>query len=190
MFAECLSQVLPLSLSFFAVFVVYICDVSLIPYHSWWLHCLVKPQWIQHGQVQSGKRSFHVSSSLKAQIFNHQYANYFLMLLSKHYSSIPVGMLLHPRDFVPLCVCAQLLSHVQIFLTPCTAACQAFCPWDFPGKNTAVGCHALLQGIFPTEGSKLHLLHLRQILYPLGHLGSLDEREGKEKAENRTSLVS
>ena len=27
------------------------------------------------------------------------------------------------------------------------------CPWDSPGKNTEVGCHALLQGIFPTQGS-------------------------------------
>ena len=26
-------------------------------------------------------------------------------------------------------------------------------PWDFPGKNTGVGCHALLQRIFPTQGS-------------------------------------
>jgi len=65
-----------------------------------------------------------------------------------------------------------------------------FCPWDFTGKNTAMGCHALLQGIFPIQGSKLHLLHLRQILYPVSHLGGLDEREGKAKAENRTSLVS
>ena len=28
------------------------------------------------------------------------------------------------------------------------------CPWNFPGKNTGVGCHTLLQGIFPTHGSK------------------------------------
>ena len=34
------------------------------------------------------------------------------------------------------------------------------CQWDFSGKNTGVGCHALLQGIFPTQGSNLHLLHL------------------------------
>ena len=34
------------------------------------------------------------------------------------------------------------------------------CPWDFPGKNTEVGCHFLLQGIFPTQGSILSLLHL------------------------------
>ena len=33
-----------------------------------------------------------------------------------------------------------------------------------PGKNTGVGCHALLQGIFPNQGSNLHLLHCRWIL--------------------------
>ena len=33
-------------------------------------------------------------------------------------------------------------------------------PWDSPGKNTGVGCHALLQGIFPTQGLNLLLLHL------------------------------
>ena len=32
------------------------------------------------------------------------------------------------------------------------------CPWDFPGKNTGAGCHLLLQGICPTQGSDLHLL--------------------------------
>ena len=36
---------------------------------------------------------------------------------------------------------------------------------DSPGKNTGVGCHALLQGIFPTPGSNLGLLNCRQILY-------------------------
>ena len=36
---------------------------------------------------------------------------------------------------------------------------------DSPGKNTGVGCRALLQRIFPTQGSNLGLLHLRQILY-------------------------
>ena len=32
--------------------------------------------------------------------------------------------------------------------------------WDFPGKNTGVGCHALLQGIFLTQGSNPSLFHL------------------------------
>ena len=37
---------------------------------------------------------------------------------------------------------------------------KLLCLWDFPGKNTGVGCHALLQGIFPTQGMNLHLLRL------------------------------
>ena len=36
---------------------------------------------------------------------------------------------------------------------------------DSPGKNTGVDCHALLQGVFPTQGLNLRLLHYRQILY-------------------------
>ena len=37
---------------------------------------------------------------------------------------------------------------------------RLLCPWDSPGKNTGVGCQALLQGIVPTQGSSLSLLHL------------------------------
>ena len=43
---------------------------------------------------------------------------------------------------------------------------------DSPGKNTGVGCHALLQGIFPTLGSNPGLPYCRQILYCLSHQGS------------------
>ena len=46
---------------------------------------------------------------------------------------------------------------------------RLLCPWDSPGKNTGVGCHALLQGIFPTQWSNWGLLHCRQILYQLSH---------------------
>ena len=42
-------------------------------------------------------------------------------------------------------------------------------PWDSPGKNTGVGCHFLLQGIFLTQGSNPGLLHYRQTLSPLSH---------------------
>ena len=45
---------------------------------------------------------------------------------------------------------------------------RLLCPWDSPGKNIGVSCHALLHGIFPTQGSNprlLCLLHCRQILY-------------------------
>ena len=44
--------------------------------------------------------------------------------------------------------------------------------WDTPGKNTGAGCHAILQGILPTQGSNQGLLHCRWILYHLSHQGS------------------
>ena len=48
---------------------------------------------------------------------------------------------------------------------------------DSPGENTGVDCHALLQGIFPTQGSNPGLLHYRQILYCLSHQGNQTFRE-------------
>ena len=45
------------------------------------------------------------------------------------------------------------------------------CPWNFSGKDTGVSCHDFLQGIFPTQGSNLSLLHCMQILYHLSHQG-------------------
>ena len=48
-------------------------------------------------------------------------------------------------------------------------------PWNCPGKNTGVGCHFLLQGIFLTQGSNPGLLHGRQTLYSLSHQGSLQD---------------
>ena len=42
---------------------------------------------------------------------------------------------------------------------------RLLCPWDYPGKNTGVGCHSLLRGIFLTHGSNAVLLHCRQILF-------------------------
>ena len=51
------------------------------------------------------------------------------------------------------------------------------CPWDSPGKNTGVGYHALLQGIFPTQGLNPGLPLCRQILYHLSHQGSTNIHE-------------
>ena len=44
---------------------------------------------------------------------------------------------------------------------------RLLCPWDSPGNNTGVGCHALLQGIFPTRGLNIRLLHWQTISLPL-----------------------
>ena len=56
-------------------------------------------------------------------------------------------------------------SHVCLFATPWTVAHQLLCLWDFPDENSEEGYHPLFQGIFPTQGSNLRLLHCRWILY-------------------------
>ena len=60
---------------------------------------------------------------------------------------------------------------------------RLLCPWNSPGKNTRVGCHSLLQGIFLTQGSNPHLLcllHWQAACLPLAPPGkhSLTLNEG------------
>ena len=71
-------------------------------------------------------------------------------------------------------VCGESVSHsvVSNSATPWTVAHKLLCPWNSPGENTGVGCHFLLQGIFPTQGLNLGLPHCRQILYHLSQQGS------------------
>ena len=83
---------------------------------------------------------------------------------------------LRSLHLLPLCLA---LSHLQHLPTPrplhsgatplqaCPTLCDPIncsppgsCPWDSPGKNTGVGCHSLLPGIIPTQGSNQHLLGL------------------------------
>ena len=49
---------------------------------------------------------------------------------------------------------------------------RLLCTWNSPEKDTEVGSHSLLQGIFLTQGSNLGLLYWRQILYNLSYQGS------------------
>ena len=77
---------------------------------------------------------------------------------------VPVNVTLFGnRFFVLMC---SVTSVVSGSLWPYGLQPAKFlCPWDSPGKNTGVGCHALLQGIFPIQGSNpglLCLLHCRQ----------------------------
>ena len=70
------------------------------------------------------------------------------------------------------CVCSVVSNSLQPHgLKPSSL----LCPWNFPGKNTRVGCHFLLQGVFPTQGLNpclLCLLHWQVGSLPLCHLGS------------------
>ena len=55
--------------------------------------------------------------------------------------------------------CAYSLSRVRLFVTPWTVARQVPLSMGSPAKDTGVGCHALLQGIFPTQGSNCTRTH-------------------------------
>ena len=98
-----------------------------------------------------------------------------------------------------VCVQAPLLQSSSTIATLWTVATRFLRPWDFPGKNAGVGCHFLLQRIFPIQGSSprlLCLLHCRKVLYPLSHQGSpqnlCDELNkywlGRKNREDRAPL--
>ena len=82
--------------------------------------------------------------------------------------------------YVPLfrhnAIITQLMDYVCVVIQLCLTLCSPMdCSppgssiQDSPGKNTAVCCLALLQGIFPTQGSNPGLPHCRGILYQLNH---------------------
>jgi len=82
-------------------------------------------------------------------------------------SEYPMGHVYECSSTKILCVPSHF-SRVLFFVTPWTVAHQTPLSWESPGKNTGVGFHVLLQGIFPTQGSNLRLLqlmHCRWIIY-------------------------
>ena len=69
-------------------------------------------------------------------------------------------------SLISLICCCLVTKSCLILLQSCgLEPTRLLCPWDFPGKFTAVGCHFLLQGIFLTHGSNPCPLHCRWILY-------------------------
>ena len=89
-----------------------------------------------------------------------------------HVLLIPITLLRIP-SIRPLCCCA-LLSHsvVSDSLQPQGLAHQALLSGDSAKKNTGVSCHALLQGISPTQEANPGLPHCRWILHQLSYQGS------------------
>ena len=92
-----------------------------------------------------------------------------------------------------LCLYCTLCSLMNIYClkseseSEVTQSCSTRCDpmdirllreWDFLGKNTAVGCHFLLQGIFLTQELNPGLLHCKWMLYHLSHQGSPTEFRG------------
>ena len=89
------------------------------------------------------------------------------------------GSTCQPVHIVQYSVSPSVMSDSE---NPWTVTHQAPLSLEFPGKNTGVGSHSLLQGIFPTQGSNLSLLHCRQILYHLSHQGSARHVHGDAKS--------
>ena len=125
-------------------------------------------------------------------------------------SSVPIGLGVHYPPSVDLFTNLEVLwthttgismeaslhesvsevSRVWLFVTPWTVPSRLFHPWDFPGKNTGVGCHFLLQGIFPTQRSNPGLLHCKQTLHRLSHKGSSSLHRHEQLTPFSASLPS
>ena len=95
--------------------------------------------------------------------------SYPLRFIEKHY------ILLFIVTKIEIISCCCLVT--QSCLTLCDPhglqLATLLCPCNFPGKNTRMGCHFLLHGIFLTKGSNLHILQWQVDSLPLSHLGNL-----------------
>ena len=86
-------------------------------------------------------------------------------------------------------VCA-VCSVVSDSVTPWTVeSTRLLCLWDSPGKNTGVGCHFLLQGIFLTRELNLRLLYWQADSLLLSHLGNPKKKKKKECSEDTPHTV-
>ena len=94
------------------------------------------------GKHRAQKSLFYIRFLISCLFYAIYIYKYIVYILSKQSHSV-MSNSLWPRGLQP----TRLLS-----------------PWDSPGKNTGVGCHFLLQGIFLTQGSNLGLQHWRQML--------------------------
>ena len=102
------------------------------------------------------------------------WSNFNFFVIKKTLYNMPISFSLIIWGCVFGCVCVSR-SVVSNSLQPHRLwPTRLFCAWDSPGKNTAMGCHFLLQRIFPTQGSNPSLAHCRQMLYRLSHQGSPD----------------
>ena len=132
-------------------------------------------RWVKFSIQKGYQKSFKLEISQFEKIpLPFQSDNFFYFL-----SSLP-QFKNHSHSYYEICMSLRYVkmesvshSFVFDFLQPHGLQPIRFlCPYDSPGKNTGVGCHFLLQGIFSTQGLNSGLLHCRQILYHLSYQGS------------------
>ena len=123
-------------------------------------HSIICMQW-PSPTCLAGSRTLHSKSpghekplsSINEKSYHHP--KLLLSSLGLSFRTAPLNSLLFPIKACSLClwtyVCVCVwshFSHVQLFVTLWTT--RLLCPWNSPGKITGMGCHVLLQGIFPT----------------------------------------
>ena len=126
-----------------------------------------------HGQQKDS--TIHIHVFILPQTASHAYIEQSFLCYTVGSSWLLLFLFLnqHGRPCMQVHMLLQLLSRFSCVWLCSPLDCN---PPGFSvhGKNTGVGCHALLQRPFPTQGSSLGLLHCRQILY---HWGSKEARK-------------
>ena len=83
----------------------------------------------------------------------------------------PSSLSFHWMLYSACCCCLISMSCLTPLQPHGLKPASFLCPWDSPGRNTGVGYHFLLQGVFPTQG--LNLLHWQEDSLPLSHQGTI-----------------
>ena len=127
----------------------------------------VQPNWSTDSRQSLWKFQWHWFSEIKKHLKSQGIPNSQKILKKKNKAG---GLILSNLKWK---VKEKSLSRARLFATPWIVACTRLLrPWDFQGKSTGVGCHFLLQGISPTQGSNPGLSHCRQTLHRLSRQGS------------------
>ena len=108
------------------------------------------------GNLMSGSSSFSKSNLYIWKFLVHVLLKSGMENFEHCFASMQQSNVYIYADFMLACMPAQ--SHHGALQPHGLYPARLLCPWDFPGKNTGLGCHFLLQGIFSTLGSNPHLL--------------------------------
>ena len=125
---------------------------------KWSVSRLTTKKYIQEGKIEAVHRNHWLLEPQVLYVAAEHFATLFNKLIMWWFSCKIVSNSWNPMDCSPP---GYVLWDIAIL-----------CPWDSQGRNTGMGCHFLLWGIFPTQESSLGLLNCRQILYQLRYKGS------------------
>ena len=134
--------------------------------------CGSQVRWLSRPDESAGSLGLHTGVTLDSEVSEERGSKQHSKEVSWSEGSLSGAC----HDHLWMTLCAVLCLVAQSCLTifdPMDCSLSGFSVHgDSPGKNTTVGCHALLQGSFPTQGSNPSFPHCWQILHHLSHKGS------------------